>query len=92
LKSYWICKNETPFLYEAACCASIPIIRNLEEYDNDLLQSFQGIINGSTNFILTKIFQDKLEFRNVITGAAIRLCAEVIHKLDIGGFDAANKF
>ena len=37
-------KYNTPFLYEAACCASMPIIRNLEEYyDNDLLQSFRGI-------------------------------------------------
>ena len=44
-----------PLLYEAACCASIPIIRNLEEYyDNDLLESFKGIINGSTNYILTQ--------------------------------------
>ena len=48
-------KYQTPFLYEASCCASMPIIRNLEEYyDNDLLQSIRGIINGSTNFILRK--------------------------------------
>ena len=44
-----------PLLYEAACCASIPIIRNLEEYyDNDLLESVEGIVNGSTNYILSK--------------------------------------
>src|SRR5690606_14147065 len=48
-----------PILYEAACCASIPIIRNLEEYyDNDLLESIEGIVNGSTNYILTKTIQD----------------------------------
>jgi homoserine dehydrogenase len=46
---------DVPLLYEAACCASIPIIRNLEEYyDNDLLESIEGIVNGSTNYILTK--------------------------------------
>src|ERR1043165_8796317 len=40
-----------PLLYEAACCASIPVIRNLEEYyDNDLLHSVSGIVNGSTNY------------------------------------------
>ncbi len=83
---------ETPFLYEAACCASMPIIRNLEEYyDNDLLQSFRGIINGSTNFILTKIFQDKLEFREALLLAQQAGFAESNPKLDIGGFDAANK-
>ena len=85
-------KHNTPFLYEASCCASMPIIRNLEEYyDNDLLQSIRGIINGSTNFILSKIFDEQLEF-----GAALLLAqqlgfAESNPKLDIGGFDAANK-
>jgi homoserine dehydrogenase len=51
-------------LYEAAACASIPVIRNLEEYyDNDLLHSIRAIVNGSTNFILTKIFEEKLSFK-----------------------------
>src|SRR5678815_1171976 len=39
-------------LYEAAACASIPIIRNLEEYyDNDLVQSVKAIANGTTNSV-----------------------------------------
>ncbi len=51
-------------LYEAAACASIPVIRNLEEYyDNDLLHSMRAIVNGSTNFILTKMFEEKLDFK-----------------------------
>ena len=46
-----------PVLYEGAVCGSIPIIRNLEEYyDNDLISSIEGIFNGSTNYILTKVF------------------------------------
>ena len=50
-------KYNAPLLYEGACCASIPIIRNLEEYyDNDLLSAVEGIFNGSTNYILTKVF------------------------------------
>lgn len=81
-----------PFLYEASCCASMPIIRNLEEYyDNDLLQSIRGIINGSTNYILTKIFDDKLEFSEALLQAQQLGFAESNPKLDIGGFDAANK-
>ena len=56
-------KHQVPFLYEAAVCGSIPIIRNLEEYyNNDFLQSIQGIVNGSTNYILTKTFQDNLSY------------------------------
>ena len=85
-------KYNTPFLYEAACCASMPIIRNLEEYyDNDLLQSFRGIINGSTNFILTKIFQEQVEFNEALLLAKQLGFAESNPILDIGGFDAANK-
>jgi homoserine dehydrogenase len=85
-------KYQTPFLYEASCCASMPLIRNLEEYyDNDLLQSLRGIINGSTNFILTKIFQEQLEFDAALQKAQPLGFAESNPKLDIGGFDAANK-
>ena len=85
-------KYQTPFLYEGSCCASIPIIRNLEEYyDNDLLQSFRGIINGSTNFILTKIFQEQVEFNEALLLAKQLGFAESNPILDIGGFDAANK-
>ncbi len=83
---------QTPFLYEAACCASMPIVRNLEEYyDNDLLRSFRGIINGSTNYILTKIFEDQLEFNEALSLAQRAGFAESDPRLDTGGFDAANK-
>jgi homoserine dehydrogenase len=85
-------ENKTAFLYEAACCASMPIVRNLEEYyDNDLLKSIRGIINGSTNFILTKILDEQLEFKAALTLAQQLGFAESNPKLDIGGFDAANK-
>jgi len=85
-------ENNTALLYEAACCASMPIVRNLEEYyDNDLLKSIRGIINGSTNFILTKILEDQLEFKAALTLAQQLGFAESDPKLDIGGFDAANK-
>ena len=83
---------KTPFLYEAACCASMPIVRNLEEYyDNDLLQSFRGIINGSTNFILTKIFEEQLEFNEALRLAQQLGFAETDPQLDIGGRDTAYK-
>ncbi len=80
------------FLYEGACCASIPIIRNLEEYyDNDLLSSVKGIVNGSTNYILTKIFQDGLSFKDALLQAQQLGFAESNPSLDIEGHDAANK-
>jgi homoserine dehydrogenase len=83
---------DVPFLYEAAACASIPVIRNLEEYyDNDLLQSVCGIVNGSTNFILTKIFDEKLEFLDALLLAQQLGFAESDPSLDILGIDAVNK-
>jgi homoserine dehydrogenase len=80
-------------LYEAAACASIPVIRNLEEYyDNDLLHSIKAIVNGSTNFILTKMFEEKLDFQEALLLAQQLGFAESDPVLDIDGFDAVNKW
>ncbi len=85
-------KYNVPFLYEAAVCGSIPIIRNLEEYyNNDFLQSIQGIVNGSTNYILTKTFQDNLSFDEALKEAQEKGYAESNPILDTGGFDARSK-
>src|SRR3984885_11813142 len=81
------------FLCEAAACASIPVIRNLEEYyDKDLLHSVKAIVNGSTNFILTKMFEDKLGFQEALLLAQQLGFAESDPSLDIEGYDAANKW
>jgi len=81
------------FLYESAACASIPVIRNLEEYyDNDLLHSIKAIVNGSTNFILTKIFEEHLDFKQALLLAQQQGFAESDPKLDVEGYDAVNKW
>src|ERR1700744_4720300 len=77
-----------PFLYESAACASIPVIRNLEEYyDNDLLHSIKAIVNGSTNFILTKIFEEKLDFKQALILAQQLGFAESNPTLDVERYD-----
>src|SRR5688500_18963551 len=84
--------NES-FLCEAAACASIPVIRNLEEYyDNDLLHSIKAIVNGSTNFILTRMFEDKIDFQKALLLAQQLGFAESNPKLDVEGYDAVNKW
>lgn len=86
-------ETDLPFLCEAAACASIPVIRNLEEYyDNDLLHSIKAIVNGSTNFILTKMFEDKLDFNESLLLAKQLGFAESNPKLDVEGYDAVNKW
>ncbi len=80
-------------LYESAACASIPVIRNLEEYyDNDLLYSIKAIVNGSTNFILTKMFDEGLDFKQALMLAQQLGFAESNPRLDVEGFDAVNKW
>ncbi|MGZ8538184.1 MAG: homoserine dehydrogenase [Flavisolibacter sp.] len=84
-------ENNVSFLYEAAVCGSIPIIRNLEEYyDNDLLQSVCGIVNGSTNYILSKI-NEGLNYKEALQKAQQLGFAESNPALDVEGIDATNK-
>ncbi len=79
-------------LYEAAACASIPIIRNLEEYyDTDSLNRIEGIINGSTNYILTRSVNEGLSYQDALKLAQDLGYAESDPSLDVDGHDAANK-
>lgn len=83
---------KVPFLYEAAACASIPVIRNLEEYyDNDLLHGIQGIVNGSTNYILTKVTTEGMSFDEALYEAQLAGFVESDPSLDVNGIDAVNK-
>lgn len=81
-----------PVLYEGAVCASIPIIRNLEEYyDNDLISSLEGILNGSTNYILTKIFEEKKSYSAALLDAQRLGFAESDPSLDVRAYDPKFK-
>ena len=81
-----------PLLYEASCCASIPILRNLEEYyDNELLDSVEGIVNGSTNYILTKMADESQSYQDALSDAQAKGYAESNPLLDTGGYDAKYK-
>jgi len=82
----------TSLLYEGAVCGSIPIIRNLEEYyDNELLYSIRGIFNGSSNYILSKTFNENLDYETALKQAQDLGFAETNPILDVGGFDAKYK-
>lgn len=85
-------QHGTSLLYEGAVCGSIPIIRNLEEYyDNELLHSVTGIFNGSSNYILSKIFNENLAYSTALKQAQDLGFAETDPTLDVGGFDAKFK-
>lgn len=85
-------KYNLPVLYEGSVCGSIPIIRNLEEYyDNDLISSIEGIFNGSTNYILTEIFDGRKSYHEALKKAQELGFAESNPDLDVKGFDAKFK-
>jgi homoserine dehydrogenase len=82
----------TSLLYEGSVCGSIPIIRNLEEYyDNELLHSISGIFNGSSNYILSKVYNEGLSYNTALKQAQDLGFAETDPTLDVGGFDAKYK-
>lgn len=85
-------KYGVSFLYEASACASIPIIRNLEEYyNNDSLRSVEGICNGTTNYILTRLDRELKDFTEILQDAQDAGFAEIDPTLDIDGFDSKYK-
>lgn len=81
-----------PVLYEGSVCGSIPIIRNLEEYyDNDLISRIDGIFNGSTNYILTKVFEERKSYEDALKEAQVLGFAESDPRLDVQAFDPRFK-
>ncbi|HMJ70610.1 MAG TPA: homoserine dehydrogenase [Cyclobacteriaceae bacterium] len=85
-------KYNQAVLYEGAVCGSIPIIRNLEEYyDNDLISNIEGIFNGSTNYILTEIFDGRKSYHEALKKAQELGFAESNPDLDVKAFDPKFK-
>lgn len=79
-------------LYEASACASIPVIRNLEEYyDNELLHAVEGIFNGSTNYILTRMQTGRVSYGEALGEARRNGFAEADPRLDVEGWDSKYK-
>lgn len=85
-------QHGTPLLYDASACGSIPVIRNLEEYyDNDLLISVKGILNGSSNFILSKIFNEGMPYQKALEHSKKAGFVESDPSLDLDGWDSLFK-
>lgn len=82
----------TALLYDASACGSIPVIRNLEEYyDNDLLLEVKGILNGSSNYILSRVFDHGELYADALRKAQQLGFAESDPTFDIEGYDSLFK-
>ena len=78
--------------FEASVCGAIPIIRSVREgLVANHIQSIMGIVNGTTNYILTKMTETGQPFAEVLAEAQAKGYAEADPTLDVGGLDAAHK-
>ena len=80
------------FLFEAAVAGGIPIIRPLKQcLAGNHMTEVMGIVNGTTNFILTKMSQEGMEFSDALAEATRLGYAEADPTADIEGLDAGRK-
>jgi homoserine dehydrogenase len=78
--------------FEAAVCGAIPIIKTIKEsFTGDKVLSVSGIMNGTSNYILTQMQNEKLEFSEALKLAQDCGYAEADPALDINGGDAGHK-
>jgi homoserine dehydrogenase len=85
-------KNNVALIYEGSAGGSIPIIRNLEEYyDNELLGSFRGILNGTCNYILSRMELESKDYSEILKDAQSSGFAESNPWLDVAGYDTLYK-
>ena len=78
--------------YEASVAGAIPIIRPMRDsLAGDFVTRLMGIVNGTTNYILTKMHEDNSEFADVLKEAQALGYAEADPTADVEGFDAAAK-
>ncbi|MFZ9306594.1 MAG: homoserine dehydrogenase, partial [Candidatus Fonsibacter ubiquis] len=85
-------KNSVNLLFEASVGGGIPIIKSIKEslVGNKLFHIY-GILNGTTNFILTEIERTKKSFKEILSLAQKLGYAETNPKLDLNGDDAKSK-
>jgi homoserine dehydrogenase len=85
-------KHGVELKFEAAVCGGIPIIKVLREsLMGNRVHSIVGIVNGTTNYILTRMSEEGLSFPDALAQAQARGFAEADPTLDVGGGDAAQK-
>ena len=84
--------NNSDIYYEASVAGAVPIIRVIRESLNaNDINWIAGIINGTTNYILTEMLKSKKDFNIVLKEAQDLGYAEADPSFDVGGIDAAHK-
>lgn len=85
-------ENGVKIGFEASVCGGIPIVRALQHgLAGDSIESISGVLNGTTNYVLTRMEEDDLGFDDALALAQARGFAEADPSLDVDGHDAAQK-
>lgn len=85
-------ENAVDFMFEASVGGGIPIINPLKScLAANKITSVMGIVNGTTNYMLTKMSQEKMKYDDVLREAQEKGYAESDPTADVGGLDAARK-
>ena len=85
-------ENQVDFLFEAAVAGGIPIIRPLKQcLAANEIDEVIGIVNGTTHYILTKMFEDGMDFSEALAKATELGYAEADPTADVEGLDAGRK-
>lgn len=85
-------KSGTDIFYEASVGGGIPIIKSLREgLVGNRINRIYGILNGTCNYILTRMERDQADFKEVLADAQKLGYAEANPSLDVDGFDTAHK-
>ncbi len=85
-------KYGTNLYYEASVCGGIPIIKSLREgFVGNRINALYGIVNGTCNYILTRMTLEGADFADVLADAQKQGYAETPPDLDIDGFDSQHK-
>lgn len=84
--------HQVNYLFEASVGGGIPIIRPLNSsLTADVILEISGILNGTTNYMLTKMFQEGLDYAEVLKEAQAKGYAELHPEADVEGWDACRK-
>ncbi len=84
--------GDIPLAYEASTAGGIPIIGALKNgLTANHIESIQGIMNGTTNYMLTKMINEGANYDKVLKEAQELGYAEADPTFDVGGFDASHK-
>lgn len=85
-------EKQVNFMFEASVGGGIPIIRPLNScLTADEIEEITGIVNGTTNYMLTKMAEDNADFEDVLKDAQAKGYAEKDPTADIEGYDACRK-